>query len=1202
MFWTLSLEEGADVVDHIRNRQKLLDALREELVGPAPAGEELDCSGEVSFENQKEAGYPWKQKAAGEEILVHGSPVQRYGVGVLYPAPAEENKAKASLVEEAVALEIGVGSEDADALASLSDDAARSLSKIAENISQEAEPDDFDLSLANAYRTSSMGLSFLIEVPEGCSLVVEVPSVHPRKKYPVNGRYRRKTVRIKNEEGCYIEREWWLRSPVSLLARFDAAGLRHKSATRVRPTTLKGDNLENLQLEVEVFSRPYNGNIEQRLITVCLVNRSHTGEDIPQDALSLFQAFFEVRVECADGIPRILPYPEAPPEALDDEERSLALLYRKYRSYATGHGCSADWDEPDDAGRVRWVSAECMPTVEVPGMTPDISREDGSPLKVSMKALGQLEPGDEGFAALKEVVSRYEAWINKQRKIIPSLEKDLQTTAIAHMDECKRCLDRMQQGIEYLRENKQIRFAFQLANQAILHQQICGGLTLREAQLGEDQRFEFNPPYLAPENVPIPSGRGTWRAFQIAFLLMSLKSAAEGDIPEREEVELIWFPTGGGKTEAYLGLSAFVMFLRRLRNPQDAGVCVLMRYTLRLLTAQQFQRAAGLITAMEYLRRKHQARLGEKAFSIGIWLGESTTPNSRSSAMDLLRGLRRGTYGVRNKFLLTRCPWCGARLGPVVEKKKKSRGEVMVLGYKQTGDTVQFHCPDRLCVFSRELPVYVVDEDIYEHCPTLIIGTADKFAMLAWEPKARSLFGLDMSGNRVASPPGLIIQDELHLIAGPLGSMVGLYEVLIEELCTDRRGEKPIRPKIVCSTATIRRYKEQIKALYARDKVTLFPPPGLEVADSFFARHDTDEAGKLRPGRLYAGVNAPGLGSLQTAQVRTFSALLQAPMSMSDEERDPWWTSLIFFNSLRELGGALSLFQSDIPDYMGTLINRQRKTLREARRIDNVIELTSRLDSEQVPKVLEELGVKSSSKNPRPVDICLASSIIEVGIDVDRLSLMAIVGQPKSTSQYIQVSGRVGRRLIINQENPEKNDFRPGLVVILYGASKPRDRSHFERFRSYHQRLYAQVEPTSATPFSPPALERALHAVMSAYVRQMGSKDLADCPAPFPENLLRQLKEIVLERAKKVDPDELEEVRRVYEKREREWQSAVSGLATGLKWKANPRRNVDPPLLHAAGAYMPENWRQISWPTPQSMRNVDCECRLQIASVRRAED
>lgn len=1190
------------MVDHIGNRQKLLDALREELVGPAPAGEELDCSGEISFENREEAGIPWKQKATGEEILVRGSPMQRYGLGVLYPAPGEENQMQSGLEEETVALEIGVGDEGANAPITLSADAARRLSEMVDQISQEAEPDDFDLSLANAYRPSSMGLSFLAELPEGCSLVVEVPSVHPHKEYPVNARYHRKVVRAKNVEGSFVEREWWLRSPVRLRARFDAASLRHNTATRVRPVTQEGDNLEDLQLEVEVFSRPYKGNTDQRLTTVCLVNRSRTGEGISQDALSLYQVFFEVRVECADGRPGILPYPEAPLEALDDEERSLVLLYRKYRSYATGHGCSADWDEPDNAGRVRWVSAECMPTVQVPGMTPDITREDGSPIKVSMKALGQLTPGDEGFAALEEVVSRYEAWIARQRATIPSLEAALRATATRHMEECERCLNRMRQGIDYLRKDEQIRFAFQLANQAILQQQVCGGLPLRSAQPGKDERPEFSPPYPDPERVLILSSRGTWRAFQVAFLLMSLKSAAEGTIPEREEVELIWFPTGGGKTEAYLGLSAFVMFFRRLLSPQDAGVNVLMRYTLRLLTAQQFQRAAGLITAMEYLRRKHRTRLGDEAFSIGIWLGESTTPNTRKNAVELLHDLQKGAYGVKNKFLLTRCPWCGARLGPVQGKNKKSKGQVLVLGYERAGDAVQFHCPDRSCSFSRGLPVYVVDEDIYEHRPALVIGTADKFAMLAWEPRARSLFGLDMSGNRVVSPPGLIIQDELHLIAGPLGSMVGLYEVLIEELCTDRRGETPIRPKIVCSTATIRRYREQIKALYARDKVTLFPPPGLEAADSFFARHDIDDTGKLRPGRLYVGVNAPGLGSLQTAQVRTFSAILQAPMPMSEEERDPWWTSLIFFNSLRELGGALSLFQSDIPDYMGTLINRQGKTPKEARRVNNVMELTSRLDSEEVPQVLEVLGVKTDSKNPRPVDVCLTSSIIEAGIDVDRLSLMAIVGQPKSTSQYIQVSGRVGRRLTLNPENPEKNDFRPGLVVMLYAASKPRDRSHFERFRSYHQRLYAQVEPTSATPFSPPALERALHAVMAAYVRQAGPEALAERPAPFPGAMLEQLRQIVLERAKKVNPEALEEARRIFEKREREWKRAAFDLASGLRWRANTQKNVDPPLLHAAGAYMPEDWRQVAWSTPQSMRSVDSECRLQIAAVRQVED
>ena len=473
----------------------------------------------------------------------------------------------------------------------------------------------------------------------------------------------------------------------------------------------------------------------------------------------------------------------------------------------------------------------------------------------------------------------------------------------------------------------------------------------------------------------------------------------------------------------------------------------------------------------------------------------------------------------------------------------------------------------------------MIDEDIYEYRPSMVIGTVDKFAMLAWSPKTRSLFGLDNTGTRFCSPPSLIVQDELHLISGPLGSMVGLYETIIEELCTDRRGKKIIKPKIVSSTATIRRYKEQIKSLYGRENVTLFPPPGLDAGDSFFAQYAKEADGKLSPGRLYVGVHAPGLGSMQTSQVRTFTSLLQAPMQLPENERDPWWTLLLFFNSLRELGTTLSLLQSDIPDYQRVVVNRLSNASKNWRSFWEIKELTGRAKNEDIPKALASLEVEYQSKNPYPIDVCLASNILEVGVDIDRLSLISVVGQPKTTSQYIQVTGRVGRSWW----------ERPGLVVTIYSASKPRDRSHFEKFRTYHERLYAQVEPTSVTPFSPPALDRALHAVIVAYVRQIGDEKIAESPYPYPEKLISEIKQILLPRVQTVDPDELQNFHKVFDKLAREWKTWQR-----QNWRGSWKDDNDP-LLRQAGAYTPKEKKRGSWETPTSMRNVDAECILEIA-------
>lgn len=590
---------------------------------------------------------------------------------------------------------------------------------------------------------------------------------------------------------------------------------------------------------------------------------------------------------------------------------------------------------------------------------------------------------------------------------------------------------------------------------------------------------------------------------------------------------------------------------------------------------------------MDYIRQQHIAELGEERISIGLWLGGSTTPNNRTEACSAFRSLTRGDSV--NPFVLDRCPWCGAQMGPVSFRANPGRGAnkaPRVIGYRQEGKTIVYACPDRSCNFHGILPLYVIDEDIYEKRPDLVIGTVDKFAMLAWRPEARSLFGINREGERAYSPPGLIIQDELHLISGPLGSMVGLYEPVIEELCTDRRGKQVAQPKIVSSTATIRSYGEQVRGLFARDSTSLFPPPGLDADDSFFAQVAQQPDGTPERGRIYVGVHAPGLGSLQTVQVRTFSALLQAPQPLASTERDPWWTLLLFFNSLRELGTTLTLFQSDIPDLLkGSLRQRLGIKFQDTRQLRKILELTGRLPGDDVARAISDLEVPTDSQQGHPIDVCLASNIIEVGVDIDRLSLMTVVGQPKTTSQYIQVTGRVGRK-----------SERPGLVVTIYTASKPRDRSHFEKFRSYHERLYAQVEPTSVTPFSRPALDRAIHAVLASYVRQFGNSDQAESPYPFPESLIAQAENILTQRAQIVDPAEQAALNLIVQRRCDEWKRWQR-----LRWTGNINAE-DMPLMRPAGAYVSPDNARVSWPTPQSLRNVDAECQVEITQLYMLEE
>lgn len=1180
---------------HIANRDAVVRELRRELVGPAPAGKEIDCSGKLAFEKVEDSYGPWRQMGSGEEIITRDTPSKRYGVGVLYPRDLQRE-------DEPLAGATGpvntAPNPQNPAGTVLTEAARKALDTIAARGGEEAsgdgseEAESFDLSSANLYKPSSMAVSFLAEIPEDARLTIDVSG----------GRYKSLKVVVAG-----FERTWWLRHPIELKAAFTTGSLRTTSPAKAPLHTQSQSGLEGLDVRVEVFSRPYapRGTTPCQLITVCLINRTPVRASLNEN--SIFQAHFRATIETASGTAHILPYPGPSLDESDEEERSQALLYRSVRMFAAGHGCAADWgvmqpaqDTPlagTGAGMpalpqastaaagpeaVQWVSAEVLPAVETPSITPDIRRKDETPIEVSMAALAGLIPGDNGFPALEEVVALYESWIALKQSEAGDLPAELQPAAAQHLEQCLRCAQRMRLGLAYLQTSPTARRAFELANHAMLLQQSRSRTEPRKARYdAEAERITFVPAYSETDVLAPSSGRGKWRAFQIAFLLMALQSASSGAAPDRDTVELIWFPTGGGKTEAYLGLAAFTLFMSRLEQPGSAGVHVLMRYTLRLLTAQQFQRASGLICAMEYLRRQHKNALGTHPFSIAVWLGGDTTPNSRAEARSILRQLEKGDRYAENKFILSRCPWCQAQLGPLKSSGKQPKEAPRVIGYERQGNTVVYKCADARCNFSSGLPVYVIDEDIYELRPSLIIGTVDKFALLAWKPEAQALFGME-NGQRVAAPPNLIIQDELHLISGPLGSMVGLYEALIEELCTDRRGEHAIRPKIVCSTATIRRYAAQIKALYARKDSALFPPPGLDASDSFFAQYAREKDRRtLQRGRMYVGVHAPGLGSLQTAQVRTYTSLLQAGLAFPLEERDPWWTLMLFFNSLRELGTTLSLFQSDIPDYLFTTMTRSTYGTDRLRRLWQILELTGRLRDQEVPEAISALEVAYGQADESPVDVCLASSIVEVGIDIDRLSLLAITGQPKTTAQYIQVAGRVGRRWW----------ERPGLVVTLYGAAKPRDRSHFEKFRTYHERLYAQVEPTSVTPMSPPVLDRALHAVMVAYVRQLGGEAVKN-PIPYPEQLLATWHDLLLPRVRLVDPAEEETFEQVFARRALEWKTWKRSY-----WVAQPASDGEIPLLRMAGAYASPEQARLSWPVPTSMRDVDAECQAVITNL-----
>lgn len=1226
---------------NLSNRKWLVSRLRAEIVGPDPAGpgSDIRVGGAPKTFTWDEFRRPRRQ-ANGEEVVWQDPPAKRYGAGVLFPVGIlEELEQLRAGEDQQRGVDIDPG-ENQNVDEKLEQRAERKASKAPVAMD---ESEDYEVTLANAFRPSAIGLSFVADFakePEGfCVEIVNVGRLGSEslQEGPA-GTYKLAKVIVGDLGGVQFPRSIWLRVPLLDEGnRYPHNNFKSSDLLVEKCVIRKKLDGSGNGLEIVVVSRGGYSRLKasQRLITVSLVNRKSPDAG-NLDEQCLFQA--GIRIKGQSGSAWIQPYPEtegserATIDPMSDEQINR-LLYRQHQTFAIGHGGAADWasQSPSEVAEI-WT--DVLPAFETPSTSADLfaDQADGSkePIRVSMRKLAGLDPVDDGSAEIEVLVRAYRDWImalKSRRTNVLSIPSEMVDTAEGLIQRCEQCLKRIEDGVLFLQENSPVaraaKQAFVLANQAMLIAQLRATRDIREPALGSDgTSVVWTPAISNPDPSVANSTRGYWRAFQIAFLLMSIRGIAEPDGPDRETVDLIWFPTGGGKTEAYLGLTAFTIIFNRLSGRNSGGADVLMRYTLRLLTAQQFQRASLLFCAMEKIRRDRND-LGEKPFRIGLWVGGSASPNTREDALRALQSLQRDPES-ENPFILLKCPWCAAKFGPSSSaggdrQRGGRRGRSIqapetgipgVLGYvkytkrNDTPPTVVFKCNDGACEFGSAstmqksrppLPIVIIDEDLIEDPPNLVIGTVDKFAMLAWKPRVRKLFGIGDDGKHEGLPPSLIIQDELHLISGPLGSMVGAYETVIERLCR-KHGLGEIKPKIIASTATISRAREQITHLYARRDVFMFPPSGLEAGDSFFARDDRNEDGTLKPGRLYLGVLASAHGSFQTTQARVYACLMQHAALMQTDEagRDPWWTLLCFFNSLRELGGAASLFVADARDYLRVILDRQGLKYELIRKLFNVSELTSRIRSDQVPKELERLerplraptgSDKNAVNDNDVVDACLASNIIEVGVDVSRLALMAIVGQPKTTSQYIQVSSRVGR-------DPEK----PGLVAVLYGQSKPRDRSHFERFRPYHQQLYAQVEPTSVTPFSAPAVERSLHGILVAAVRQLGKLDIeSNSPDPFPlgdgSALLDLVQEMIESRVTLVAPEEIDAVMKKFQRRLDEWRTWLPGEYGGFG--AAPQ---DPPLLHPAGSTEPPGWNGRSWPTMSSLRNVDASCEAEVTA------
>lgn len=783
-------------------------------------------------------------------------------------------------------------------------------------------------------------------------------------------------------------------------------------------------------------------------------------------------------------------------------------------------------------------------------------------------------------------------WLAQQQAIeVDSGPRD--KTRELLVKQARRAQARIRAGIERLASDAEVLDAFRLANQAMADS------ALRRSP----ERYEGG-------------SRPTWRLFQLAFVLLNIDGVAEPGHDDRDNVELIFFPTGGGKTEAYLGVIAFALLLRRIRgqgrDDKGLGVAVLLRYTLRLLTLDQLQRAATLVCALEMMRGEQPALLGEERLAAGLWVGRSATANTMEQVRRLIIEYKNSPSATApSPFPLTNCPWCGQLLGKdcLTLKPGPTKPEYVVVG------CTNFRCDFTARRNPEGLPVLFVDEQIYRELPAFLVATVDKFAMLPWRGETGMLFGraaarresrffgpldsVPKGATPLAQgllPPELIVQDELHLISGPLGTMVGLYETAIEYLSTrtDAAG-KPMRPKVIASTATVRRAREQIRALFARREMALFPPPGVDDSETWFAQVDPES-----PGRLYVGVAAQGR-AMKKILLQSYVALLTGaqrqydPKRKGDQPGDAYMTVAGYFNSLRELGGMRRLVEDEVRtraarvedktpiDHAGPHPHLANRAVQA-----EPVELTSRESTGKIKAAKDRLAKPHADKEH--VDVLLASNMISVGVDIDRLGLMVVAGQPKTTSEYIQASSRVGRQ-------------HPGLVVTCLNLAKPRDRSHYERFVAYHESFYRFVEATSLTPFSGPALERGLVGTLVAMTRLA---DAAMTPAGAAMRIgeHRQLGEraveLLAERAGlHHHMDEEERSRLVEQLRDRgqklldDWETIVtsardSGAAKRSYSRFDRERSAGNPLLYlVTDEEPPDSPREAKFAAPTSMRDVE---------------
>lgn len=1018
----------------------------------------------------------------------------------------------------------------------------------------ESVPDEVKQS--NNFNPSSMGLSFCVksdsDIPEiiikiNCAQYMPAKYCKLRKENnPLDNNSSKDDAK---EEIC------WNRRPFSqtIIARLD------------KDEGIIATNINHLKL----YYRLVKINSDKHFnVSISLYNNSTSTDTETKEKKTKKEIqeylIFQSKITCYVKNGNFIPLPTLQ-LSKDDDTQSNNLIYRDIKLFVNGRTCSAIYNKEKECVETKWIVEKNIKKMDSDGdpiFSNFLKQKKYNGFDVQTLASFNKKKVKEMLNCLTEA---YEAWIKSESEKTLKIAEKYKHQAQKNFLNCNQSLKRISEGIEFICSDEKAFIAFSLANEVMLEQ------------------FNWSN----------PDKKMSWRPFQIGYFLLSCISTVQDDHPDNDVFDLLWFPTGGGKTEAYLLLSCFLIFYNRLQKKNDidyAGVNIIMRYTLRTVTLDQFQRVSKVIIASELIRKKYtKYDLGDHEISVGLWVGQESTPNKTSDAVENIN------EDFSSPKQLIDCPVCnntlrwsskdkktGIKIKNENEKKTKLKNAIEEL--KVTSSCENKNC--KASIFD-ELPIYTYDEIIYDRRPTVLIGTSDKFAQVV---RLSNTIIDTIFGDKNVRAPSLIIQDELHLISGPLGTVSSLYEFIIDELC-NRFWKKP---KIIGSTATIRRAKEQVKSLFNRNSFQ-FPPPALDFDNSCFSKIKDDD-----PGRKYVGISTAGASPKYMLQLLSASILQSSNDERIKKENnviDTYYTLVTYFNSMRELGGSMIMFQDDVPKSMNILAEKRfsKNCNSEIKRSENLnlppTELTGSRQYTEIRDSLRSLKnnkyLAGNEKNKECIDIVCATNMISVGVDIERLGLMVVNGQPKTMSEYIQSTSRIGRA-------------GPGLILTIYNANKNRDKSHFETFENWHSALYKDIEATSVTPLSPRAIEKVMMPIIACLSKNLlpnfsislNEKLIQDINSKIIPLILQRVEDIVGDES---DKDQEKQKIKTYIDEEimKPWKKR-SGNLENFWNDSKPNKSLLISAEKAAASNAIFGRNDNTFASPNSMRDVEPETEFKL--------